>query len=172
MKRGWLPAIGIAMVVAGSVSRLPAIQKDAAHAATAEVEDLVRQALDDRFKAGDIPDLDLLEERAHVLVLKEMPRPRLQLSARALPKIAGTEFELIGANEASARAERSRKDVVFLTVNDPRIEGAAAFVWLGVDLAMPSKAGVVKMCCCTGRAEFRKADGRWVFVKWGGMTCS
>ena len=165
--------LAIAVVVA-SAARVAAAfsQNDAVRAATSEIEDLVRQALDDRFKAGDIPDLELLQERAHVLVLKEMPRARLQLSARALPTIAGTEFELIGADEASARAERSRKDVVYLTVNDPRIEGAAAFLWLGVDLAVPSKAGVVKMCCCAGRAEFRRAGDRWVFVKWAAMTCS
>ena len=141
-------------------------------AASAAVEDLVRQALQDRFGADDIPDLALLEDRSHVLLSSELRRARLQLTARALPRIEGTRFALIGVADAQALADRSHHDVVSLTVDDPAIEGDRASLWIGTDLTIPSQKGVVRMCCCEGRGDFKKMDGRWIFVKWALTRCS
>jgi hypothetical protein len=141
-------------------------------AASPEIEDFVRQALQDRFRAGDIPDMSLLDDRAHVFVLKEMPRAGLLLSTNALPTIDGTMFELIGLGEVKARAERTRQDAVYLAADDPRIDGATGFVRLGTNLTVPAKPDVIQTCCCVGRAEFKKVGSRWIFVKWGAMTCA
>ena len=147
-------------------------QENSYRAASPEIEDFVRQAIEDRFKAGDIPDLGLLDARAHVPLLRELPRARLQLSHRALPVIDGTTFELMGLDEARLRADRTRAAVAYLTVDDPRIDGDTGSLRLGADLTMPAKPGGVKTCCCVGRAEFRRAQSLWVFVKWSAMTCA
>src|SRR5439155_1428444 len=123
-------------------------------------------ALADRFKAGDIPDINLLPDRTRVLVRKELVDAKLTLTADALPNLPATTFEIISLQEAETLARRTGRDVVYLAVDNPHIDGDAATISLGIDVATHSNAGVVKMCCCTGRAEYRKRAGTWVFVKW------
>ena len=43
---------------------------------------------------------------------------------------------------------------------------------MGVDVTFPKDPKIVKMCCCTGRGEFRRVNGRWTFVKWAETICS
>jgi hypothetical protein len=42
---------------------------------------------------------------------------------------------------------------------------------MGVDVLFPREAKVVKTCCCTGRGQFHRVEGRWSFEKWSGMIC-
>jgi hypothetical protein len=91
----------------------------------------------------------------------------------AVPKLPNTTFELLSFREAETIAKHTGREVAFIRVDAPRIEGASAAIVLGVDIASPPDTDMVKMCCCTGRAELRRAAGdRWVFVKWSQTTCS
>ena len=139
---------------------------------SADTEHFIRAAIADRFKAGDIPDLNLLPDRTRVLVRKELVDAKLTLTADALPNLPATTFEMISLQEAETLARRTGRDVVYLAVDNPHIDGDAATISIGIDVAMPSKVGVVKMCCCTGRAEYRNRAAMWVFVKWRQMICS
>jgi hypothetical protein len=133
---------------------------------------LVHDAIADRFAAGNIPDLSLIEDRTHVFVLNELRAARAMLTEDALPQMEKTTFELISLEEAETKASQSGREVPYIAVDEPRIDGAAGTLSLGVDIALPRVAGMIKMCCCAGRAEFRRTPERWVFQKWAQMTCS
>jgi hypothetical protein len=104
-------------------------------------------------------------------VLTELKVANLPLNKRAMPSMRGCRFESISSEDADAVAARTRRDVVYIGVDTPHIDGDSATISLGVDFA-PADKSAVKMCCCTSRAEFRRRTGRWTFVKWTGTTCS
>lgn len=162
---GVLAGWGAAVLVAAG-------QLPAAREVNPEVEAFVREAIADRFAAGRIPDMGMIEDRRHVFVLKQMPGDRFAVTPDALPKLPNTTLEPITVQDAEAMAKRTGRDVVYLVVGDPRVDGDTASLVLGVDLALPPDAGLVKMCCCTGRASFRRISNRWVFEKWVSQTCS
>jgi len=147
-------------------------QPPAPRSVSPRIAEFVRQALADRFTAGDIPDLGLVEDRTHVFVRREMFGDGLLLGPDALPAMPGVKFELVALKEAEARAAHSGRNVVFISVDRPQVSGDTASIWLGVDIAVPPRSGVIKMCCCTSLAEFRRADDRWAFVKYSRTTCS
>ena len=159
----------MAAVVAAAVlhAQAPAMGREAG----AKIQDFVREAIADRFQAGDIPDMNLLRDRSHVYVSRELPSDSVQLTERALPNIPDSRFELISFAELSAMAARTRSDVFYIAVDSPRIEQESATISLGVDFVAASKE-TLKMCCCSGRGEFRRTESRWAFVKWISMTCS
>jgi hypothetical protein len=140
--------------------------------ARGEIVRFVREALRDRVLAGDIPDFTLIGDRHRLPVLARMPGAEVWLTQDYLPDVPDTSFELITLGDAEARAKQTGREVVYLVVDAPRIEGDEGTITLGVDMAMPEKPGTVKLCCCTGRAQFHKAAERWVFVKWISETCS
>jgi hypothetical protein len=137
-----------------------------------EIEDLVRQALEDRLAANDIPDGKLLAQSPRIAVRAEMPDAQLTLGEAALPRREGQDAFLISVASAQADADRTGTPVHFIGVDGPSIIGETATISLGVDVVFPRDPKVVKLCCCTGRAEFARVGGRWTFVKWGGMVCS
>jgi hypothetical protein len=101
-----------------------------------------------------------------------MPSAGLKLSNAALPHREGYEFYLLSMTAAQAEAEKTRKAVSFITVDQPSITSDTAEVTLGVDLVAPSEPGMVKMCCCSGTARFQRTADRWTFVTWGARVCS
>ena len=140
--------------------------------ATPEIEVLVKQAVEDRFGARDLPDRDLLGKATRIAIREEMPEAGLKLSRGALPQRAGYEFFLISEVGAQAEADRIRRAVYFITVDRPSIIEDTATVSLGVDVASPREPKTIKMCCCTGEGQFRRVGGRWTFVKWARTICS
>ena len=140
--------------------------------ATPEIEVLVKQAVEDRFGARDLPDGNLLGKASRIAIREEMPGAGLKLSRRALPQRAGYEFFLISGVGAQAEADRVRRAVYFITVDRPSIIEDTATVSLGVDVASPREPKTIKMCCCTGQGQFRRDGGRWTFVKWVQTICS
>jgi hypothetical protein len=164
-------AIAAVLTVAVVASTARAQPGSAFPEASAEIQDLVRDAIADRFQAGDIPDISLLPDRAHVLLLKELRSANLQLSERALPSIRDTRFELMSAAAADAAAERTGRDLIYIAVDSPQVDRDTAAISLGVDF-VPANTRSVKMCCCSGRAQFSKTAQRWTFVKWISITCS
>ena len=140
--------------------------------ATADVELFVKQALEDRFAARDIPDYNLLRDATRVAIQAEMSKAGLILSRRALPQREGYEFHLVSGPAVQADANRAGQAVPFITVDQPLITENTATLSLGIDLAVPQKPDSVKLCCCTGQGRFRQVDGRWRFVEWSSMTCA
>jgi len=160
-------AVALAVASLGSASRPQALRPLGPDLAA-----LVHDAIADRFSAGDIPDLNLIEDRKHVLVLNEMRTARLRLTPDALPQSEKTTFDLISLEEAETQASRSQRALAYIAVDEPQIDGAVATLSIGVDIATPRLAGMVKLCCCSGRGEFRRTPDGWIFQKWGQMTCS
>jgi hypothetical protein len=140
--------------------------------ATPDIEALVKQAVEDRFGARELPDGNLLGKATRIALLEEMPDAGLKLSRGALPQRAGYEFVLISVVAAQAEADRVGRPVYFITVDRPSIIEDTATISLGVDVVSPREPKSIKMCCCTGQAQFRRAGGRWTFVKWAQMICS
>jgi hypothetical protein len=137
-----------------------------------DIEELVQQALEDRARAGDIPDIAMLSDARRIAVRQELPLAGLTLGPGALPRIDGYEFHLLSASAAQAEADRTKKNVPFISVDRASISGDDATIWIGADFAAPSDPATVKMCCCEGEARFRKNAGRWVFVAWRLTRCS
>jgi hypothetical protein len=140
--------------------------------ATSDIEVLVKQAVEDRFGARDLPDGNLLGRARRIAIREEMPEAGQKLSRGALPQRAGYEFFLISEVAAQAEADRVRRAVYFITVDRPSIIADTATVSLGVDVASPREPKTIKMCCCTGQGQFRWVGGRWTFVKWAQTICS
>jgi hypothetical protein len=140
--------------------------------ATPEIEMLVKQAVNDRFGARDLPDGNLLGKATRIAIREEMPEARLKLSRGALPQRGGYEFFLISEAAAQADADRLGRAVFFVTVDRPSIIEDTATISLGVDVVSPREPKSIKMCCCNGVGQFQRAGGRWTFVKWAQMICS
>jgi len=137
-----------------------------------EVQAFVRAALENRLRANDVPDLNLAAGSHRLAVRDSMPRAHLILKEAALPEVEGYQLYLLSAAEAQAEADRHNASVLFIAVDEPSINGDSATIWLGVDTAVPSQSGLIKLCCCTGKAEFRRSASSWHFVKWSTMVCS
>jgi hypothetical protein len=140
--------------------------------AGAEIDLLVKQAVEDRFGAKDLPDGNLLGKATRIAIREEMPDARLRLSRGALPQRAGYEFVLLSEVAAQAEADRAGREVYFITVDRPSITQDTATISIGVDVVSPREPKSIKMCCCNGVGQFQRAGGRWTFVKWAQMICS
>ena len=142
-----------------------------ARATAGEVDALIRQVLADRIAAKDIPDFGLIQGTTRIAVRSD--RVRLPLGKEALPALEGYELRLISIEEAKAEAERTKTMVPFIVIENLQIAGDTARLWIGVDYAMAPDPNLVKMCCCSRALEYRRVEGRWVFVRWGdGARCS
>jgi hypothetical protein len=171
----WILVTVLAMVLAEGpidVDRLGRLRQVTDRRAPEEVERLVRQALEDRIAAQDIPDGNLLRNATRVAIREEMPHSALKLGRGALPQLPGFEFYLISEATAQGEADKTGQPVHFITVDLPSIVGDTATISIGLDLVPPREPEVIKLCCCTGSAEFRRLDGRWKFVKWTSTICS
>jgi hypothetical protein len=148
------------------------VQAQPERLATSDIEVLVKQAVEDRFGAKDLPDGNLLGKANRIAIREEMPDAGLRLSRGALPQRAGYEFVLISAAAAQAEADRVGRAVYFITVDRPAITEDTATISLGVDVVSPREPKSIKMCCCNGVGQFQRGGGRWTFVKWAQMICS
>jgi hypothetical protein len=156
----------IAAAVGGVEAQLPQ------RMATPDIELLVKQSVEDRFGAKDIPDGNLLGKATRIAIREEMPEAGLKLGRGALPQRDGYAFSLISDAAAQAEADRVGRPVFFVAVDRPSIIDDTATISLGVDVVSPREPKSIKMCCCTGQGQFRRTDGRWTFVKWVQMICS
>ena len=146
-------------------------QATAVSPATEDVESLVRQALEDRFRARNIPDIGLLGNSTKIAVRQEMPSAGARLSDKALPQVEGLQFFLITEADAQAAADRTGGPVHFVTVDRPSITDASASLAMGVDVVFARKPDVIKLCCCSGEGTFRLVNGRWSFAAWAKIVC-
>jgi hypothetical protein len=156
----------------GRLGNRATAQSSIDRAAAGDVELLVRQALEDRLAAKNVPDGNLLGSSTRIGIREEMPKAGMKLGREALPQREGYEFFLISLAEAQAEADQSGKPVHVITVDRPSLAEDTATLWLGVDVAFPREPKVIKLCCCTGQGQFRRVEGRWRFVKWASMVCS
>ena len=140
--------------------------------AAPDIELLVKQSVEDRFGAKDLPDGNLLGKGTRIAIREEMPEAGLKLGRGALPQRDGYAFSLISGAAAQAEADRIGRPFYFITVDRPSITEDTATISLGVDVVSPREPKSITMCCCTGQAQFRRAGDRWAFVKWAQMICS
>ena len=137
-----------------------------------DIELLVKQSVEDRFDAKDLPDGNLLGKATRIAIREEMPEAGLKLGRGALPQRDGYAFSLMSNAAAQAQADRAGRPVYFITADRPSITDDTATIALGVDVVSPREPKSIKMCCCTGIGQFQRAEGRWTFVKWAQMICS
>ena len=119
-------------VLVAAATLLQAQSRTEYRTVSSDTEHFIRAAIADRFKAGDIPDLNLLPDRTRVLVRKELVDAKLTLTADALPNLPATTFEMISLQEAETLARRTGRDIVNLTVDNPHIDGDAATISLTI----------------------------------------
>src|SRR6185295_7336624 len=74
--------------------------------ATPDIELLVKQSVEDRFGASDLPDGNLLGKATRIAIREEMPEAGLKLGRGALPQRDGYVFSLISGTAAQAEADR------------------------------------------------------------------
>jgi hypothetical protein len=138
---------------------------------TSEIDGLVRQVLADRIVAKDIPDWNLLRGETRIAIRSDPIR--LPIGKDALPALEGYELELITAEEARAKAERTRENVRFIAIERLQIQGDKASLWIGVDVTIPPDPNLIKLCCCSRALDYRRVADGWVFVQWSDMRrCS
>ena len=133
-------------------------------ATSSEIDGVVRQVLADRIAANDIPSLDTARGTRRIAVRSDPVR--LPISKDALPAIEGYDFRLITAEEAQAESDKTKRFVYFIAIERLHIQGDTASLWIGMDFTMPSDSKLAKMCCCSRPLDYRRADDRWVFVRW------
>ena len=163
-------AIALAALV--SAQQVPATKPSAYPFAGPDVQQFVRAALTDRLRANDVPDLNLLQSSRRIGVRDVMPKAHLLLQESALPELDPYQLFLLSPADAQAMADRRAATIPFITIDQPSIDGDRATISLGVDIATPSNPRVIKLCCCTGQAEFHRSGGGWTFVKWLTTVCS
>lgn len=139
--------------------------------APAQIQTLVKQALENRLSANDIPDLNLLRSAARIAVRQDMRQARMTLTSDALPHLAGYTSYLVSSTDLQAEADRTEQDVFFVTVDRPSIDQDSATVWLGTGLVLPRTSHSLKLCCCVSQGQFHR-DGAWRFVEWLQRICS
>lgn len=141
--------------------------------APADIQTLVRQAIEDRVAARDIPDLDLRRHDSPTLILRqEMTRAKMRLGPDAVPQVNGYTFVVRTTAERQADADRTgRGSDMFIIVDSAGIAGSSAFVDLGTDLVVPTSPKVDRQCCCIGNGRFNGVGTRWVFERWVSMVC-
>ena len=144
--------------------------------AGAELERLIRQVLEERLIAADIPDLHLLGAARRIAIRMELPRSGFALGADVLPRREGYEFRLISAAGALAEAERTKTRVYLLTVDRIEMMSDSTWMWIGTDVMEPPNSSgldpnVFKRCCCEAPVQYRRDGDRWVFVKWDVGVC-
>jgi hypothetical protein len=139
--------------------------------APAEVERLVRFAIETRFQAGDIPDQPLLD-RDPVLVFDEMEEAGYTLSAAAVPaQASGRRLQLISRREAQDRAYFSHVGVFMIAVDRPVVTGESGALKMGAATYPDVHDGLVPIWNCAANAEFRRSKQNWVFVQWQTLGC-
>jgi hypothetical protein len=137
------------------------------------IQTLVRQAIEDRLKAADIPDLDLRFGRNRGLhIRREISHSGRLLTEEALPRVAGFTFSILTKAELQAESDRLNQSAMFIIVNAASIQGDTAAVELGTDILMPTTSRALKQCCCIAVGTFNHRDVGWAFDHWSGLVCS
>lgn len=136
-----------------------------------EVDVLVRQVLEERLVAGDIPDIGLLRGAKRIAIRSELPKSQLVLGEAALPQRDGYEFRLISTSEATAEAERTKAWVYFIAVDRLERSQETVTMWLGTDFIAPAEPRIMKTCCCERSVQYRRVQDRWAFVSWSVGIC-
>ena len=113
----------------------------------------------------------MLRDLNRIGIREELPKAGLKLTPEAVPKLQGVEFYLTSFLDTQRAADATNRPVTFIAADQPTITGDKATLRLGLDVSFPTNPEVVKLCCCSALGEFRRDQGRWVFVKWGEMIC-
>jgi hypothetical protein len=140
--------------------------------ASLEVELLVKQSLEDRLLAGDLPDLHLLGNNKRLCIQEIIRSEGIRITENALPQLPGYEFSLTTKDSAQEKANQVGKMIFDIIINRPHITGEWATIWLGVGATLPADSNMVLLCCCKAHGLFQFIDGRWTFVRWMERICS
>lgn len=165
-RRALIVAVLLALAHAYTLAKQGTDSSSKAQGNADDVNAVIHQVLADRITARDIPDFGLLSGAKRIAV-RSGAGLSLALGKDALPVIEGYELRLISSEEAQAEAERTGTNVHFIVVDRFRSFGDTVSLWIGVDFAMAPNPDAVKLCCCSRSLTYRRANDRWVFVRWG-----
>jgi len=164
-------AVWLTFLVVTVTSARPQVPQAVLKPASPETEELIKQAIEDRFTAKNIPDQGLLGRSTRIAIREEMPGSGTILSRGALPKLAGYDFYLLSAARIQEEADKTGALQHFIMVTGPGIYGDSATMLLGVDVTFPRPLKARRTCCCTGLGQFKRAEGHWTFVRWLNIEC-
>jgi hypothetical protein len=171
--RHLLVAAATAVIAASVCASAVDVQVGPIANAPAEIQTLVRQAIEDRIRAGDVPDLDLRFGRNRNLhIRREISRANLLLADDALPHVEGFTFSILTKAELQAESDRLNQSSMFIIVNAAGIQNDTATVELGTDILLPTTSKAGKLCCCIGAGSFKRAVLGWTLDHWGSIVCS
>jgi hypothetical protein len=162
------PVLAASLALVWSSAWLP--QNATLKLASAEIDTLVREALESQFMAK-FPDFHLLDRSRPIAIHAVVPMSGLLLSDAALPKLENHEFRLVSLAEAQAEADRTQQPFLYIEVERAAIVGDVGMLTMGVDLALPSNSNLFKMCCCNAAVAFRRLNDRWTFVSRDLVRC-
>lgn len=162
--------VGLTTLAACALNPGPETARAKGRPAASELELFARRAVEDRLAAGDLPDMELLEDSRRISVRREMPLAGLELGPATRPEVVGLKLDLVSQAALQERADRLGLAVFFIGVDRPVISGDTATIALGVDIAVPTRSGPY-LCCCTGEARFRRAEPGWTFEEWESVWC-
>jgi hypothetical protein len=170
-----LGALAVLVFVASPIARTP--NAPAFPDAPAAIQTLIRQALEDRFRALDIPDLDLRYGRNRTVeIRREIRLDKARLTNDAQPHVDGFTFTLRTTAELQAEANLHPEHLgpLFVMVESANISEAThtASIELGTDALVPAGSKILKFCCCWGPGYFRQSQDIWTLSSWGTITCS
>ena len=141
--------------------------------AAANIQKFVRDALADRLKAGNIPDLDLRAGQNRTLnIRREITRDRKRLSDEALPRLDGFTLTLRTLPELQAETDRTNRSPMFIIVNSVGLAEESGTIDMGTDVLLPTNSRQIKLCCCVARGTFARSTAGWTFQSWSNFVCS
>ena len=137
--------------------------------APAAVNEFVRTAIADRYRAGDIPDQNLVQDNT-VYVFVEMGKSGYILDQSAVPRLPNARAVLVDRTRARDLAYGA-KSLSMIEVDDVRIDDNGAALRLGVAIYRDPTDNLIILCCCSAKAEFSRKGTGWQFLQWSGWIC-
>jgi hypothetical protein len=138
----------------------------------AEVEEVLRVALEHAFEAKDLPEYDNLTRQGSIYLSNHLSGNECIVDESVLPSRDET-YVLVSREELEAIASQ-RGDIFYAGVGDVQLGEGEVTVWLGASIQpAPQSAGRPLMCCCSRKMLLRRGDeGTWEFLSWTMFLCA
>lgn len=146
------------------------------------MERFIGQAVVNRVRAKDIPDITLATAKGSIRMCSEVDADgiKLKLDKHYFAIESGIDIELLDKKSLQEMANTMRAQVYYLIIRNPRIvNNTDAEIIMGVGDVCPEDEAwrsrhwnPCMTCCCASTAYFFEAGGKWVFDKWDAIICS
>jgi hypothetical protein len=169
-----LLAMIITSVLAVAVAPTSQAQNGGAQICAADIRAAVAAALEHSLEAAkDLPDLGVLaHERGTIYVLEYVSENDCLLDRTVLPTSATQIYVLVGREQLSKLAARTKDGVSYVRAGDVHIGGGEGRFWLGVSIQRAPGDQRPLVCCCGGLVVLRRVASQWEFQEWKNIMCA